>query len=176
MVATTFLSTKIRLHIIESYEDCCGYYYQYGDHSGDLGKADFFGTIEGGFDYQLGSSFVAGILANYDFGKTKLKNTSYAPENYYEYNGPTFFSEDGSFKTEYEVGDSWAIGGRLGFLAMDNALIYVVGGYTEADVKSESTMNRTAIPISTIIPRTRAGKMAGSSAAVSRPFCGRISR
>src|SRR5690349_10768547 len=45
---------------VDSYEDCCGYYYQYGDHSGELGKADFFGTIEGGFDYQLGSSFVAG--------------------------------------------------------------------------------------------------------------------
>src|SRR5689334_15098479 len=38
---------------------CPGCYWQWGEHSGDLGKAGFFGTVEGGFDYQLGSSFVA---------------------------------------------------------------------------------------------------------------------
>jgi outer membrane immunogenic protein len=113
---------------------CCGYHIE-GDHSGDLGKADFFGTIEAGFDYQLGSSFVVGIFANYDFGKAKLKNTSNA--DLYE---DSSFRGDGTFETEYEVGDSWAIGGRLGFLATDNALIYVLGGYTEADIKAESTI------------------------------------
>ena len=111
------------------------YYAQYGNHSGDLGNDSFFGTIEAGFDYQLGSSFVAGILANYDFNSTKMKNTSNA-DVYYCPDG-CFFSEDGSFQTEYHVGDSWAIGGRLGFLVMDNALLYVLGGYTEADIKEE---------------------------------------
>jgi outer membrane immunogenic protein len=124
--------------------DCYECYWQYGQHSGDLGKAGFFGTVEGGFDYQLGSNFVAGILANYDFGKEKMKNKSNA-EVYFNFGGPPIFTEDGSFQTEYEVGDSWAIGGRIGFLPMENALIYVLGGYTEAEVKAESQMGTNGL-------------------------------
>ena len=59
-------------------------YTQYGEHSGDLGDASFFGTVEAGFDYQLGSSFVAGILANYDFNSTKMKNKSNADVYYWD--------------------------------------------------------------------------------------------
>lgn len=105
-------------------------------HHSDLGDADFFGTVEAGFDWQLGSSFVLGVLANYDFGKVKMDNES----------EPTIFNNNnnihgpGTYKTSWEIGDTWAIGGRLGFLAMDNALIYVTGGWTEARIKSESDL------------------------------------
>lgn len=123
-----------------------GWYEQYGRHSGDLGDASFFGTIEAGFDYQLGSSIVAGILANYDFNSTKMKNTSNA-DVYHTFIGEDFTGyTNGSFETEYKVGDSWAIGGRLGFLAMDNALLYILAGYTEANIKAESTLESNGYP------------------------------
>jgi outer membrane immunogenic protein len=107
-----------------------------GDHSADLGRAGAFGTIEAGADLQLGSSFVVGVLANYDFGKETMKNKS----NTVAFVEGDIPYEPGTYETKYEVGDSWAIGARAGFLAMDNALIYVLGGYTEAKIKSESEL------------------------------------
>ncbi|MGE4249984.1 MAG: outer membrane protein [Parvibaculaceae bacterium] len=113
-----------------------------GDHFSDLGKAGFFGTVEAGFDYQLGSSVVVGVLANYDFGKTKVDNESSATIEVENLNGNTFFADDdGQFETSWKVGDSWGVGGRIGFLAMDNALVYVMGGYTQANVKSSGSIS-----------------------------------
>lgn len=112
-------------------------FFTFGEHSSDLGEVGFFGTVEAGFDYQLGSSVVVGLLANYDFGKTKMKNqsNSLVIDNN---NNPV---DNSTFETKWEIGDSWAVGGRLGFLAMDNALVYVLGGYTQAKVKSESSIS-----------------------------------
>jgi outer membrane immunogenic protein len=108
-------------------------FFESGAHNADLGDAGWMGTIEAGFDYQI-DSIVIGVLANYDFGKTSMKNKSNT-----DVIDITGFDEDNAtYETKWEIGDSWAIGGRLGFLAMDNALIYVLGGYTEAKIKSES--------------------------------------
>ena len=106
----------------------------FGEHNSDLGSADWMGTIEAGFDYQM-DSIVIGALVNYDFGKNKMKNKSNTVEL-----ERGAFSENATYETKWEIGDSWAIGGRLGFLAMDNALIYVLGGYTEAKIKTESDL------------------------------------
>jgi outer membrane immunogenic protein len=111
-----------------------------GQHETDLGDAAFFGTVEAGFDYQLGTSVVIGVLANYDFGKTKLDNES-ATVVTSEFIGPPVVIDSATYETKWEIGDSWTVGGRLGFLAMDNALIYVLGGYTQAKVKSESSLS-----------------------------------
>lgn len=113
-------------------------FFTFGEHHSDLGDAGFFGTVEAGFDYQFGSSFVAGLLANYDFGKTKMNNRSNSLVIDNNNNTPI---DNATFETKWEIGDSWGIGGRLGFLAMDNALIYVLGGYTEAKIKSESSIS-----------------------------------
>ena len=106
-----------------------------GEHNSDLGDAGWMGTIEAGFDYQI-DSIVIGVLANYDFGTTSMKNKS----NTQEFDNNGNFEDNATYETKWKIGDSWAIGGRLGFLAMDNALIYVLGGYTEAKVKSESDL------------------------------------
>jgi outer membrane immunogenic protein len=109
----------------------------FGAHESDLGDAGFFGTVEAGFDWQLGSSVVLGVLANYDFGKTKMDNDSTAVlinEN------NNVIVNDGTFSTQWKIGDSWGVGARAGFLAMDNALIYVLGGYTQARVKTEASL------------------------------------
>lgn len=103
-----------------------------GESSSDLGDAGFFGTVEAGFDYQM-DSFVVGLLANYDFGKTKMKHEhgEFVNDN----NGNIL--DDGTYKTEWEIGDSWGIGGRLGFLVHESALVYALGGYTQAKIKGE---------------------------------------
>ena len=116
-------------------------FFTFAEHSADLGDAAFFGTIEAGADYQLGSSVVIGLLANYDFGKAKMDNQSDSVVFVDDTPGPGFSIVDtATYKTEWEIGDSWAIGGRLGFLAMDDALIYAMAGYTQAKVKSESSL------------------------------------
>src|SRR5439155_27058652 len=107
-----------------------------GEHNSDLGDAGWMGTIEAGFDYQI-DSIVIGVLANYDFGKTKMSNKS----NTDRIDNSGNFEANATYDTKREIGDSWAIGARLGFLAMDNALIYVLGGYTEAKIKSESDLS-----------------------------------
>ncbi len=93
----------------------------------DLGKAGVFGTAEIGADYQM-DSIVFGVLANYDFGKTKMSTRS---ESFVNDNGNI---ANGNFESSVEVGDSWAVGGRLGMLATDSTLFYVLGGYTQAKV------------------------------------------
>lgn len=114
------------------------------NNSSELGKAGGFATVEAGFDYQMGSSVVAGLLANYDFGKTSLDNNADVPmhmqwgacPNQGEcLSGSELWPAD--YRTKWKIGDSWAVGGRLGFLAMDNALIYALGGYSQAKVQSE---------------------------------------
>ena len=107
-----------------------GNFFINASRSEDLGSADWFGTVEAGFDWQV-DSFVIGVLANYDFGTASMKDET----NVFVNNNGTL--ENASFEDKWKVGDTWGVGARAGFLAMDNALIYVMGGYTEAKVKSE---------------------------------------
>jgi outer membrane immunogenic protein len=98
------------------------------DLSSDTGDAGFFGTIEAGYDYQM-DQIVFGVLANYDFGKTKMGTSA-------KLTSGTCASEDCSVSASMstEVGDSWAIGGRLGFLPTERTLLYALGGYTQAKI------------------------------------------
>lgn len=49
--------------------------------------------------------------------------------------------EYASVTTQVEFQDSWAIGGRLGYLVNENALIYVLAGYSQASVDATVTLN-----------------------------------
>jgi len=103
------------------------------ESSSDLGDDGFFGTVEAGFDWQI-NSIVIGALANYDFGKTKVESESEV-EVCVTLNCNA--AGEGDFATSVTVGDSWAVGARLGLLATERTLVYVVGGYTEAKIKQE---------------------------------------
>src|SRR5262249_7210375 len=106
--------------------------------SDDLGDAALFGTVEAGFDWQV-DSFVIGVLANYDFGKASMDSKTTASDTFFD-NNNNRFSDSATFKDQWKVGDTWAIGARAGFLAMDNALLYVMGGYTQADVRQKLSL------------------------------------
>jgi outer membrane immunogenic protein len=84
--------------------------------SNDNGGRGWFGTVQVGCDYQLGSNIVIGAAADYDFGGIK---------------------GDMSVPIQVWVGEeklksSWAAGGRAGWLPFQQLLVFVSGGYSEA--------------------------------------------
>ena len=78
------------------------------------GGRGYFGTVQVGCDYQLGSNWVIGVFGDWDFGSIK--------------GDPAF----GVFHGEEKLKWSWAAGGRVGYLIFPQLLGYVSGGYTEA--------------------------------------------
>lgn len=104
----------------------------------DLGKLSGFGTVEVAADYQA-SSLVMGVFANYNFGTSKVgwdnwTNSCYTNGN--QYNEPQCYSG-----ASVEVGNSWDVGGRLGVLLNDRTLVYGLGGYSWAKIKTAAYNN-----------------------------------
>lgn len=135
-----------------------GHQWVEANSQSDLGKAKGFATIELGLDKQFGSANrgVIGLTANYDFGKTRAKQ-SFAGTGYGEYwigtyasggsggSGGTTDSKgyyDGvDHRTEVKLGDAWGVGLRLGALSEDRtALYYVTGGYARAKITQSSVL------------------------------------
>lgn len=84
-----------------------------------FGGDGIFGTVQLGYDFQLGTRIVAGVFADYDFGDQKAEVSANL--------GGTGISA--SLKKK----NSWAIGGRVGVTA-GNTLWYVPVGYTQAEI------------------------------------------
>jgi outer membrane immunogenic protein len=85
----------------------------------DAGGRGWFGTVQGGCDYQVamgGWQVVLGAFADYDFADIKG-----------QLNPPSTFS----YGTE-KLTDKWSVGGRVGVLITPQLLTYFSGGYTEA--------------------------------------------
>lgn len=89
----------------------------------DMGNT--FGAVAIGYDRVIRPGWVAGVFADYDFG-----GSSYAD------NG-----------IPYSSVNSWAAGGRLGYLVSPSSLLYGTAGYTQArfeyafDVATTPTFN-----------------------------------
>jgi outer membrane immunogenic protein len=81
-------------------------------HGGD----GWFGTVGGGYDWQFNGRWVAGILADGQFGSLKG-------------NIDVFGLAVGNMK----VRDTWAVGARAGYLIAPNVLSYINGGYTGSE-------------------------------------------
>jgi outer membrane immunogenic protein len=81
----------------------------------DYGGEGIFGTVALGFDRVIRPGWVAGAFVDYDFGST-------------------ISSGSGSFSIDHNY--SWAVGGRLGFLANPSTLIYGTAGYTQAEFET----------------------------------------
>jgi outer membrane immunogenic protein len=80
------------------------------------GGDGWFGTVQVGCDYQIGSNIVIGAFADYDF--SGIKGDMAIPA----------FQEVGQEKLK----NSWAAGGRIGWLPFQQLLVFVSGGYTQA--------------------------------------------
>jgi outer membrane immunogenic protein len=82
--------------------------------SNDVGGRGWFGTVQVGCDYQIGSNIVIGAFADYDFSGLKGDWSN------------------GALVGEEKHKSSWAAGGRIGWLPFPQLLTFVSGGYTEA--------------------------------------------
>jgi outer membrane immunogenic protein len=91
------------------------------------GGSGWFGTVGAGYDWQFNTSWVAGILADGQFGS--IRGTIQDP----------FFGITGTEKLQ----DSWAVGVRLGYLVAPNVLSYVNGGYSGAHYSSTTLLGVT---------------------------------
>src|ERR1700761_78119 len=78
------------------------------------GGDGWFGTVGAGYDWQVNSSWVVGVLADGQFGSLR---------------GNIADSLAGITGTE-KLRDTWAVGARLGYLVAPNVLSYVNGGWT----------------------------------------------
>jgi outer membrane immunogenic protein len=80
------------------------------------GGSGWFGTVGAGYDWQVNQSWVIGVLADGQFGS--LDGT---------------IQDQGPFIAGREkLRDSWAVGGRIGYLVAPNVLSYVNAGYSDS--------------------------------------------
>ena len=96
-----------------------------------LGGRGWFGTGQVGCDYQVTPSIVIGAFGDGDFSSIK----------------GTFGHVNGGDVDE-KLSWSWAVGGRIGWVALPNLLAYVSGGYTQAhfdqiDIGSDASFPAT---------------------------------
>jgi outer membrane immunogenic protein len=78
------------------------------------GGNGWLGTVGAGYDWQFSGSWVAGILADGQFGSMK----------------GTIQDQGLVIVGREKLQDTWAVGGRLGYLVAPTVLSYVNGGYT----------------------------------------------
>jgi outer membrane immunogenic protein len=84
----------------------------------DNGGRGWFGTVQVGCDFQIGSNFVIGAFGDYDWSGIK---------------GDMSVPSEG-WVGEEKLRSSWAAGGRIGWIPWSTTqlLVYVSGGYTQA--------------------------------------------
>ncbi|HEX7789532.1 MAG TPA: outer membrane beta-barrel protein [Afipia sp.] len=97
-------------------------------HSGGRG---YFGTVSGGYDWQLNSRWVVGLFADAQFGDIKGTVT-----------GAAIYSAE----TKNDL--NYAAGVRAGYLVAPNVLSYVNGGYSHGQFKGSGAFITSAgVPV-----------------------------
>ena len=106
----------------------------------DFGGDGALGTVEAGFDYQIGERFVIGIQGDYTWsnfdagagvGAAVCIDVGCDPEPIIEEYGLDY---------SLTAKSSWSILGRAGYVANPGALTYVLGGYTRTKMEGELTL------------------------------------
>lgn len=80
------------------------------------GGSGWFGTVGLGYDWQVNSSWVVGLLADGQFGSIR----------------GSLVDPFAGFTGRQKLEDSWAAGARVGYLVAPNVLSYVNAGYSGA--------------------------------------------
>jgi len=86
----------------------------------DVGGRGWFGSVQVGRDYQISSNIVIGAFADYDFSGIK----------------GNWHTAIDDFVGREKLKSSWAVGGRIGWIAFQPLLVYVSAGFTEARFNS----------------------------------------
>ena len=114
----------------------------------DFGGDGALGTVEAGFDYQIGERFVIGIQGDYTWSNFEAGAGLGATVCYEADPSPDSCdtgTPDDTLSLDYSLTakSSWSIIGRAGYVANPGALAYVLGGFTRTNVEGELTLNST---------------------------------
>jgi outer membrane immunogenic protein len=105
----------------------------------DTGAKGWLGKVGIGGDYQFGGNWLVGVFADADWSNIRGQyniNTGTVPGGLL-----TASQLTGQFKNDY----SWAVGARVGWIALPGLLTYFNGGYTQAHVENTSYANTTVV-------------------------------
>jgi outer membrane immunogenic protein len=111
----------------------------------DLGGDGALGTVEAGFDVQLGERFVIGVQGDYTWSNFEAGAGLGATVCYEDDPNPDSCDAgtvDDAYALDYSltVKNSWSITGRAGYIANAGALTYVLGGFTRTGLEGELTL------------------------------------
>jgi outer membrane immunogenic protein len=97
-----------------------------------------FGTLQAGYDHRIGN-FVVGAFGDFDFypnhpggAASNTINGTISGNSFGVPFGPFPFANLHSVTSSVELQNTWSVGGRVGYLVAPNALLYALGGYTQA--------------------------------------------
>ncbi len=114
----------------------------------DTGGKGWLGKVGVGGDYQFAGPFgswVVGAFADWDWSNISGQysfNTAGVPGALIGASNLT-----GTFRND----QSWAVGARIGFIALPGLLTYFNGGYTQAHFEGTSFFNTSAIPAAPLL-------------------------
>jgi len=113
------------------------------------GGRGWFGTVQVGCDYQIGSNIVIGAFGDYDFSGIKG-----------DMNIPV-----AAQRGDEKLKSSWAAGGRIGWVPFQaqQLLVYVSGGYTQARFGQVDFLTPLGVPAGvSLVKHTYDGWFIGS--------------
>jgi outer membrane immunogenic protein len=111
-----------------------------------VGGRGWFGTVQGGCDYQFSDRWLIGVFADFDW--SGLKGTMTWPRG-------AATVAPGTILGDERHRWSWAVGGRIGYLVVPQLLAYVSAGYTQARFDDINTFFAFgAVPGTTFLPAT----------------------
>jgi len=97
----------------------------------DTGGKGWFGTVQVGCDYQFADRWVIGAFGDYDWSGLR---GNLQPTGIIGAGGLGVWGEE-------KQKDTWAVGGRVGYLVIPRLLGYVSGGYTQTRFDGVSFAN-----------------------------------
>jgi outer membrane immunogenic protein len=105
----------------------------------DLGDEGFFGTVQLGYDKQLGQRWVIGGFVDADWYSDLEAKSHQSSSSSLNIDLKHLLKLDlplSNLSTDTSIGVDWSIsvGGRFGFLATPGTLLYVLGAYTHAEL------------------------------------------
>ena len=110
----------------------------------DLGGTGGFFTVQGAYDYQIAPRWVVGALVDADWSDISAhsKQTSNSgitfscpdPQNCNDGPVGTFATSNGAIDTKVNTDWGVSVGGRIGWLANEQTLLYFLAAYTHADL------------------------------------------
>ncbi|MGH9424331.1 MAG: hypothetical protein ACRD3J_30445, partial [Thermoanaerobaculia bacterium] len=105
----------------------------------DLGDEGFFGTVQLGYDKQLGQRWLIGAFVDADWYSDLEADSHRSSSSALKIDLKHLLKIDlplSNITTDTSIGMDWSIsvGGRFGFLATPGTLLYVLGAYTHAEL------------------------------------------